>query len=69
MEDNEEDDCRFSPTQYHIAQDPVRVIEDLLFEVKVEKLKNEKLKREWQQRKSLYETQLDEFKLESTLKT
>ncbi len=56
MEDNEEDDCRFSPTQSHIAQDPVRVIEDLLFEVKVEKLKNDKLKREWQQRKSLYET-------------
>ena len=48
MED--QDDAEYSP--HRSNRDPMSLIEDLIFELKVEKLKNEKLKLEWQTRKS-----------------
>jgi hypothetical protein len=37
-------------------RDPMSIIEDLIFELKIEKLKNEKLKIEWNSRRSAYES-------------
>ena len=53
MED-QDDEQDYSPQRSN--QDPMNLIEDLIFELKVEKLKNEKLKLEWQNRKSQYES-------------
>ena len=41
------------------------VIEDLQFELRIEKIKNDKLRIEWQHRKSGYESQLNALRDES----
>lgn len=38
--------------------DPTSQVDELLFELKVERLKNQKLKREWQLKKKEYEAQI-----------